>query len=231
MGQHDGHRGRLKERFLETGLAGFDDVTALELFLSYAIPRRDTRQIAKNLIEKFGDLATVLEAPLELLEQVDGIGPSAATLLLLTHQLQKRHLIQRATFRKFLTSTEQCGEHLVPFFFGLRDEVVYLLCLDSKCMVLDCRLMFRGSVNTAGVSVRKIVERAVACNATSVVLAHNHTNGVALPSLEDQSTTAKLHVALKAVGIDLADHIIVAGEDFVSMADSGFFEQNRLLLG
>ncbi|MFI3312398.1 MAG: JAB domain-containing protein [Eubacteriales bacterium] len=229
MGEHDGHRGRLKKRFLETGLSGFDDVTTLELYLTYAIPRQDTRKIAKNLIEKFGDLATVMEAPLELLEQVEGIGRSAATLLLLCHQIQKRHLIQRATFHKFLTSTGQCGEYLVPYFFGLRDEVVYLLCLDSKCMVLDCRMIFQGGINTASVSVRKIVELAVACNATSVVLSHNHTNGVALPSLEDKRTTATLRTALTAVGIELADHIIVAGEDFVSMADSGFFKDNYLM--
>lgn len=231
MGAHDGHRGRMKQRFLETGLSGFDDVTVLELLLTYAVPRQDTRPMAKALIEKFGDLATVMEAPLELLEQVPGIGKSTAVLILLSHQIQKRHLIQRATFGKFLTSTEQCGEYLVPHYFGLRDEVVYLLCLDSKCMVLDCRLMFQGGVNTAGVTVRKIVERAMACNATSVILSHNHTNGVAVPSVEDKRTTAQLLSGLTAVGVDLVDHIIVAGEDFVSMADSGFFKNTQQFLG
>ena len=111
----------------------------------------------------------------------------------------------------------------MPYFFGERDEVVYLLCLDAKCKVLDCRMLFRGGVNSAGVSVRKIVETALACNATSVVLAHNHTSGIALPSKEDEATTRQIRTALDAVGILLADHIIVADDDFVSMADSGFF--------
>ena len=100
---------------------------------------------------------------------------------------------------------------------------MYLLCLDAKCKVLDCRLLSVGGVNTAAVSVRKIVEAALSCNATSVVLAHNHTSGIALPSAEDEVTTRRIAAALDAVGILLADHIIVADDDYVSMADSGFF--------
>ena len=98
--------------------------------------------------------------------------------------------------------------------------MVWLLCLDAKMVPIDCRLLFRGSVNAANISIRKVVEVALACNATFVVLAHNHTSGLALPSREDVRTTQRLRVALDAVGILLCDHIIVAGDDFVSMSDS-----------
>ena len=135
----------------------------------------------------------------------------------------RRYLIDRTSYEQVLDSTEKAGAFLVPYFFGARDEMVYLLCLDAKCKVLDCRMLSVGGVNTASVSVRKIVEAALACNATSVVLAHNHTSGIALPSKEDEATTRQIRTALDAVGILLADHIIVADDDFVSMADSGFF--------
>ena len=98
-----------------------------------------------------------------------------------------------------------------------------MVCLDAKCKVMSCRLLFRGSVNSASVSIRKIVENALLCNCTSVIIAHNHVSGIALPSSEDQTTTRRIETALKAVDITLADHIIVADDDFVSLADNGFF--------
>lgn len=220
---HGGHRTRLREQFLQTGLDSMSDVQVLELMLFFAIPRRDTNPIAHRLLERFGSLSAVLEAPVTELLRVEGVGENAAMLLSLIPQCARRHLIDRVRFERVLDTTEKAGRYLLPFFHGERDEVVYLLCLDAKCKVLDCRLLFRGGVNTAGVSVRKIVEAALTCNATSVVLAHNHVSGIALPSREDEATTRQLRVALDAVGILLADHIVVADDDFVSMADNGLF--------
>ena len=220
MESHAGHRQRLKQRFLETRLDGFDDLTALELLLFYALPRQDTRPIAKRLLARYGSLAGVLEAPIQDLQQVEGVGPSGALLLNLVPAIAQRHLIQRTDVGEILNTTERCGAYLLPRFFGERDEVVWLLCLDGKCKVLDCRMLFRGSVNAAGVSVRKIVETALACNATGVVLAHNHVSGIALPSREDVMTTQRLKAALNAVDICLVDHLVIAGDDFVSMTDS-----------
>ena len=220
MESHKGHRQRLKSRYLETGLEGFDDVTALELLLFYAVPRQDTRPIAKRLVERYGSLAAVLEAPIEDLLQVEGVGPGGAVLMTLIPHVARRYLMQRAEVGEILNTTERCGAYLVPRFFGERDEVVWLLCLDGKCKVLDCRMLFRGSVNAVNVSVRKIVQTALACNATAVVLAHNHTTGIALPSHEDIQTTARLKATLHAVDVCLMDHLVVAGDDFVSMADS-----------
>lgn len=218
---HSGHRDRLRRQFLRSGLDGLNDIQVLELILFYAIGRRDTNPIAHRLLNRFGTLSAVFEAPVSELCKTEGIGENAALLLSLVPQAARRHMIDRARLEQVLDTTEKAGLYLLPFFHGERDEVVYLLCLDAKCKVLDCKILFRGGVNTAGVSVRKIVEAALACNATSVVLAHNHTSGIALPSKEDETTTKQLRTALDAVGILLADHIVVADDDFVSMADNG----------
>lgn len=223
---HAGHRQRLKRQFLEAGMDGLSDVNCLELLLFYAIARRDTNPLAHALLERFGSLSAVFNAPPEQLQQVPGISEHAAVLLHAIPALGRRYFIDQTRQEKILNSTERCGAYLIPYFFGAREEQVYLLSLDAKCKVLDCRLLSRGSVNAAEISVRRIVETALAVNATSVVLAHNHTSGIALPSREDEATTRRLETALDAVGIQLVDHIIVPDNDFVSMADSGFF-QNR----
>jgi len=215
----------MKRRFLEHGLESFEDHHVLEILLFYALPRVDVNPLAHNLLKQFSSLAAVFDAPLDELEKVEGIGRNAATLIKLIPQVARRYMISRASLSDILDSSEKAGRYLLPRFFGERDEVVYLVCLDAKCKVLNCRLMFRGSVNSASVSIRKIVETALSFNATSVILAHNHTSGIALPSREDQITTRRIEEALRAVDITLADHIIVADDDFVSLADSGFFHR------
>ena len=223
MSQHDGHRQRLKERFLKEGLDHFSDVQVLELLLFYAIPRQDTNPVAHNLIEHFGSLSQVLDAPVEELEKVPGIGRNAAILLSLATSLGRYYQVDRAMNIRFLPTVESCGEYLVPFFYGRRNETVFLLCLDAKCKVLCCKEIGEGSVNSAVVPIRRIVETALGANATTVVLAHNHPSGLAVPSGEDVQTTRRVAAALNAVEISLADHIVVADDDFVSIAQSGYY--------
>ena len=117
----------------------------------------------------------------------------------------------------------------MPRFFGRKVETVFLLCLDAKCKVLCCKEVGEGSVNSAGISIRRIVETALGANATSVVLAHNHPSGMALPSAEDIQTTRRVAAALNTVDILLADHIVVADDDFVSMVQSGYRFDDYLL--
>ena len=223
MSIHDGHRQRMKERFLREGLDHFSDIQVLELLLFYGIPRQDTNPIAHSLLEHFGSLAQVLEAPVDELCKVPGVGRSAAVLLSMMLPIGRFYQKNRAENVKILASVEACGEYLVPYFHGRRNETVFLLCLDAKCKVLGCREMGEGSVNSAGVPIRRIVETALGMNATTVVLAHNHPSGFALPSGEDIQTTHRVAAALNAVEIALADHIIVADEDYVSIAQSGLY--------
>ncbi len=227
MAIHDGHRQRLKERFRNEGLDNFNEVQALELLLFYCVPRQDTNPIAHRLLDRFGTLAQVLEAPMEELAKVKGMGMNAATFLHLVLQTGRFYQVNRAMQSKILTTVDQCGAYLCPFFIGRRNETVFLLCLDAKCKVLCCKEIGEGSVNSAGVPIRRIVETALAANASSVVLAHNHPSGLALPSVEDIATTRRLSLALDAVEICLTDHIIVADDDFVSLAQSGYFRSGE----
>ena len=221
MSIHKDHRQRVRERYLKEGLDGFSEVQVLELLLFYVIPRQDTNPIAHRLIDRFGSLHQVLEAPVEELEKVEGIGPNAALLLSLITAVARVYAVNRTEKQKILRTIEDCGEYLKSFFIGRRSEMVYLLCLDAKCKVLGCREIGEGSVNSANVPIRRIVETALGLNATSVVLAHNHPSGIALPSGEDVLTTHRVAAALSTVDIVLVDHIIVADDDYVSMVQSG----------
>ena len=218
---HEGHRQRMREQLKNSGMDSLSDVQVLEVLLYYAISRADTNILAHRLLERFGSLSGVLEAPVEELKKVEGVGESAANLIHLMFQIERRHLMDRADSIKILNTTGKCGKYLVPRFHGEKEEVVYLLCLDAKCAVLDCVPVHRGGVNVADISVRKIVKAALDVGATSVVLAHNHPSGLALPSPEDVQTTRRVRSALEAVGVALADHIVVADDDFVSFMDDG----------
>ena len=221
MSVHEGHRERMRRQMTTSGMDSLSDVQVLEVALYYAIARRDTNEIAHALLRRFGSLSGVLEAPRAELLKIDGVGESAADLLLLFIQMERRHLMDRAGRETILDTTYKCAQYLMPRFIGEQEEVVYLLCLDAKCKALDCSLIHRGAVNMTAISVRKIVKAALDHNATSVVVAHNHPSGLALPSREDRATTLALKAALDAVDVVLVDHVIVADEDFVSLADDG----------
>ncbi|HIQ77070.1 MAG TPA: DNA repair protein RadC [Candidatus Faecousia excrementipullorum] len=224
MAVHDGHRERLKERFRSEGLDGFTEVQVLELLLFYSVPRKDTNEIAHALLEKFGTLAQVLDANPADLEKVPGMGSSSALFLKLLSAAGRRYQISRTESATILRTLEQCGAYLQPRFFGRKHEAVFLLCLDAKCKVLACKQVGEGSVNSAGVPIRRIVETALSANATMVVLAHNHPSGLALPSADDIQTTKRLAVALDTVEITLIDHLVFSDDDYVSMAQSGYYK-------
>jgi DNA repair protein RadC len=228
---HTGHRQRLKQQFLKNGLDGFTDFQVLELLLFYCIPRVDTNPIAHRLIEHFGGLDQVLDAKPEELMQVEGIGEHAATFLTLITAAGRYYQIKRSENTKILTTVEACGRYLLPFFHGRTNETVFLLCLDAKCKVLQCKELGEGSVNFASVPIRRIVETALMSKAVSVVLAHNHPSGLALPSADDILSTQRTAAALAAVEITLVDHIIVADDDFVTLGQSGLYQQEGTLYG
>ena len=227
MSIHAGHRQRLKERFLKESLDNFEEHQVLELLLFYGIPQRDTNEIAHELIRKFGSLSKVLEATPEELSEVKYIGDNVTTLFRLITEVARYYQVNCAMREQILTSIDACGKYLVPFFHGRQNETVFLLCLDAKCKVLCCEKVGEGSVNSAGVPVRKIVEMALKANATSVILAHNHPSGLAIPSGEDIQTTRRVAMALDAVEIGLVDHIIVADNDWVSLTQSELYRQNE----
>ena len=223
MSIHEGHRQRLKDRFLREGLDNFDELYVLELLLYYCIPRKDTNPIAHALLDTFGSLTGVLEATVEELERIPGISHNAATFLNLVHQTGRYYQVKRVQTGDILRTIDQCGNYLVPHFYGRENETVFLLCLDAKCKVLGCKLVGEGSVNSANIPIRRVVETALNTNATTVILAHNHPSGLAIPSDEDVETTMRVAKAMESVEITLADHIVVADNDYVSMVQSGYY--------
>jgi len=222
MGIHDGHREKMRKRFLKGGVEPFADHEVLELLLYYALPRRDTNPIAHALMERYGSLSAVLAAPVEDLQNVEGIGERAAVLLSLVPQVCKKARISDVEKETVLSTTERAGAYLLECFAGEQHEVIYQLCLDRKGKLLTCKRLGEGSVASADLDIRRMMENAILCQASAVVLAHNHPSGVALPSQEDYAATDRVQAALATIGVELADHIIVADGDFVSMADSGF---------
>lgn len=223
MSIHAGHRQRLKERFLKDGLDHFEEHQVLELLLFYGIPQRDTNEIAHELIRRFGSLSRVLEATPEELSQVKYVGDNVTTLFKLITAVARYYQISCAMREEILPTIEACGRYLVPFFYQRPYETVFLLCLDAKCKVLCCEKVGEGGINSAGVPVRKIVELALKSNATAVILAHNHPSGLAIPSGEDILTTRRVAMALDAVEVSLVDHIVVADNDWTSLAQSGLY--------
>ena len=224
MGMHDGHRQRLRERFQKDGLDNFDEINVLELLLFYIIPRQDTNEIAHRLLDRFGSLENVLDAKLEDLVTVKGISDNAATYLTLIREVSRYYQVRKADLGDPLNTVEAYCDVLVPQFLGRRNEMVYMLCLDAKSKMISCNLVGEGSINSANVPVRKIIETALAANATMVVLAHNHPGGVAIPSAEDIYSTKHLAQVLGALDILLLDHVVVADNQAVSMVSSGQYK-------
>ena len=223
MGVHDGHRERLKSRFLEHGMDSFNDLNALELLLFYAIPRRDTNEIAHALLDRFGGLNGVFAASISELTDVPGVGQNAALLIKLVPQMMKKCELSKVREMRNFRSSSQLSQYLVPRFLEEQEEVVLALFLDTRNNLLCCQVLNRGVVNAVDISIRLLIEYALKNKAAAVVLAHNHPDGVALPSREDEAFTRKAQDALRLMGIGMLDHIIVAGKNSFSMRDSGFF--------
>ncbi len=227
---HTGHRQRLKNEFLIHGLDPLNDVKVLELVLFYAIPQRDTNPIAHRLLDAFGSLVAIFDAtPQELMER-GGLSQNTATLIKLIPAVARRQQISKSSLEEILDTTGKCGNYIRSYFVSETEEVVYLLGLDAKCKALGCVRLFAGSINYVHLSVRKVVEAAISMKATTVVLAHNHPSGLATPSMEDFRTTMEVAKALDMVGVYLADHVIVADDDYVSMAESGFLKEGEVVL-
>lgn len=223
MSIHDGHRKRVLDRFRTEGLDHFTQVQVLELLLFYAVPRRDTNELAHKLIDRFGSVSRVMDASVTELMTVPGIGEYAATFLNIVKAAGRYYQVDSTQKGAQLRDVEACGRYLLPYFLGRQVETVFLLCLNANCNVISCRVVEEGELNSATISPRTIVQIALAEKASTVVLAHNHPSGVALPSREDVLATKRLAAALATVDVALFDHLIIADDDFVSLVQSGLY--------
>lgn len=218
---HNGHRERMKQRFRETGLNGFDDVNVLELMLFYAIPRQDTNPIAHELINRFGTLYDVIDAPYEELLKVKGVGDNVATFIKLIPAVCKRYTRAKQRKKASYTTLRDMAEFVIPLFSFEMEETLFLICMDTGNHITYCEPISQGNLDSVLIEPRQVVQIALDRRAKSIVLAHNHPSGIAAPSPSDVSMTLMLKDALQLFNIELLDHFIVAEETCVSMRKHG----------
>jgi DNA repair protein RadC len=181
----------------------------LELLLTFAIPRRDTKVLAEKLLERFGTLTRVFEAEPSALEEVDEIGPQAATLISLIRPLATRFLKTSTSLQTTLRSTADAAAYFQAKLKGLPDEEVHAAFVNAKNAVTATECLQRGTVDQSAVYVRKVVERALAHKASGFILAHNHPSGDSTPSTHDRELTQAVKAAAATVGIRFLDHLII----------------------
>ncbi len=217
-----GHRQRLRDRYIHSGLSELHDHEVLEMLLYYSLVRADTNRIAHALIKRFGSLSAVLDSTVEELQQISGVGEQAAVLLSMQPSLARRYLHDRIKRdQPVLNTSASVAEYLKPLLIGRRTEVFYLLCLDSRLRVTFPALVSRGTVKDAYVHPRKVVELALRYQASSVILAHNHPSGHLQASEQDKELTNRLVQALGLIDIPVLDHIIVADGEALSFVETG----------
>ena len=215
---HKGHRKRVKEKFRKSGLSVFEEHEVLELILFYAVPQRDTNELAHKLIKKFGSVRNVLEVPYELLMQEDGIGESIALFLNLFPA------VWRYCQSKIKTKLNLCDrngfiETMISKFEGKQTEELYVLCLDAKFDVIAMDALFKGQSGMVKVSWERLVRYVIINNVSNIALVHNHPNGVLLPSSNDVFFTKELISILKPLNVKIEDHIIISGTQYISMRE------------
>ena len=204
-----GHRERLPARYRQGGESTLQDYELLELLLTYAIPRRDTKLLAKKLFERFGTLARVFEADPATLEEVDGIGPQAATLISLIRPLATRFLKAVPAGKTLLRSTAEAAAYFQAKLKGLLEEEVHVAFVNARNAVTATERLQRGTVDQSVVYVRQVIERALAHKASGFILAHNHPSGDPTPSSHDRELTQAVKAAAATVGIRFLDHLII----------------------
>ena len=218
---HAQHRERLRKRFLnEGGFNNFEEHNILEMLLFYAIPRKDTNELAHRLLNEFGSFSNVLNAPYNSLVNVDGIGEGAATFLKMLPEVCRRYMMDVGAEKKIINSSELAIEFIKPYFIGYEEEVILLVCLAGKGEVKQVCEIARGTPTGVAVNLGKILGQFLSTNAQGLILAHNHPQGYAAPSNEDIALTQQLADALKAVGAAFCDHIIISKDDSFSFAKS-----------
>ena len=224
MGLHDGHRQRCKRRYLAAGAEGMDDHQLLELLLFYGVPQKDTNPIAHRLIERFGSLPAVLEAPARELMQVEGVGENVARLLKVTQAMRCRCTQQQTARQKVvLNSSLKAGEYLCSLLQGRETEALLLVCLDAGKAVRHCEQLESGVSDSISTTLRQIAQLCVNRNVHDIILAHNHPSGLVHPSREDIVMTRKAQDFLQEIGVNLLDHFVITDKEFYSMKDHRLF--------
>lgn len=218
---HSGHRARLRARLLDSGGEALADYELLEYLLGLAIPRIDTKPLAKELLREFGDLAALVSADAEALRRVKGMGDGSVAALKIVQAVSLRLLKGRVEGRPILSSWSALLDWLRADMGSIAIERVRLLHLDSRNQLLRDEVVSEGTVDQSAVYVREVAKRALELNSSAVILVHNHPSGSPEPSRQDIQMTRDIADALGKLGIALHDHVIIGGGDHYSFRDAG----------
>lgn len=220
---HEGHRDRMRARYLQEGADGLATHEVLEMLLYGTIPRGDTNDIAHYLLHEFGSLTNLIEADPYEIAKTEGVGMKSAIFLSLLHELVIRYQREKVEERPALTSIARSVEYCGALLAMRPEERFYAICLDSRRKVLHTTKVAEGTVNDAVVSPRYMVETILRYKATGVLFCHNHPRGNVRPSREDIDLTMRLKKMLEPLGIQVVDHIIIGENQYFS-----FFENDLL---
>jgi DNA repair protein RadC len=223
-----GHRKRLRDKFIKSGLAGFHDYEIIELLLSLGTPRRDCKQQAKEAIKKFKTLRGVLEAPPEELQQIEGIGPHSVFGIKLVQEVAREFLKEKIIDKPIFKSAQEIFDYLYHSMRDLKKELFKVVYLNSQNQIIEIEDLFEGTVNASSVSPREVVEKTVKNNAVSLIFVHNHPSGNPKPSESDRELTRDLVYAVCTVSIRVLDHVIIGENRYFSFAGEGLIEEYEL---
>ncbi len=223
-----GHRKRLREKFIKSGLKGFHDYEIIELLLSLGTPRKDCKQQAKEALKRFKTLRGVLEASPEELQQIDGIGPHSAFGIKLVQEVAREFLKEKIIDKPIYKSAQEIFDYLYHSMRDLKKEVFKVIYLNSQNQITETADLFEGTINSSAISPREVIESAIKNNATSLIFVHNHPSGNPEPSQSDKELTKDLVYAGSIMRIKVLDHIIIGNDRYFSFAGEGLIEQYEL---
>jgi len=223
-----GHRKRLREKFIKSGLAGFHDYEIIELLLSLGTPRKDCKQPAKEAIKRFKSLRGVLEAPLDELQQIDGIGPHSAFGIKLVQEVAREFLKERIIDKPIYKSSQEIFDYLYHSMRDLKKEIFKVIYLNSQNQIIDTANLFEGTVTSGAISPREVMESAIKHNAASLIFVHNHPSGNTEPSANDKEITRDLVYAASIMQIKVLDHIILGNNRYFSFAGEGLIDEYKM---
>ena len=226
---HEKHRQRMKQSFRIAGLQGFQPHNIIEMMLFYSLPRCNTNETAHRLLNEFGSISGVLDAPIEALTNIHGVGIESATFIKFLPELFRAYEESKFSERPVIESSEVAKKYLSSYFKIATSEKLVILYLDSRLRVIKDAEISQGDENMVYMDLNNIVKSALLLNAKGVIIAHNHVTGFATPSAEDKETTERLAKMLMPVGIHLCEHIIFAGKDVFYFSKSKHIKSNLLL--
>lgn len=218
--EHSGHRQRVRKKFIENGFDVFEPHEALEMFLFYAIPRKDTNPLAHRLLDRYLTIGGVCDAPIDELMEEFGLSESAAAYIKMLPEMSRLYNESKMSDDNII-DYENLGKLFQTKFIGRTSEAVALMLGDAKGKMIYFNIISKGSLNSSDMPIRKIVDLSLRHNAKMAFIAHNHPSGTALPSHSDLLTTQTVRETLLSVGVDLIDHFIITDDDYVSLRDSG----------